>query len=317
MPVDAAIGTLLTMLADSGRPSLAAGTVAEARQGFDLMTIGLRDPATLARVAGTEDVTVDGAAGPLPARVYRPEGRTGLLPTIVFFHGGGFVIGSVETHEDHARLLCARVGAVVLSVDYRLAPETRAPEQAADCWAALRWAVEHLDSLGGDPARVAVGGDSAGGNLAALTAIAARDAGSPLAAQLLLYPAVDFDPEAPYASRTDNADGFFLTSEDMLWFGGHYLPEGADPRDPALSPMHADLAGVAPAIVATAEYDPLRDEGEAYAAALERAGVPVVQRRYDGLIHGFFGLGVLSPAAAEAVEELCSDLARLLGEGDR
>jgi len=312
VPVDPAIGSMLQALADMGAPSLATGDVAGARQRFSFMTTGLRDPATMARVASTEDIAVPGAAAPVRARVYRPEGRPQALPTLVFFHGGGFVIGDIDSHDDQARLLCARADVVVLSVDYRLAPEAKAPAAARDCWAATQWAVEHVAELGGDPARVAVGGDSAGGNLAALVAIAARDAGVALAAQLLLYPSVDFNPDADYPSRTDNGDGYFLTAEDMLWFAGHYLPEGGDPADPSFSPAYADLTGVAPAIIATAEFDPLRDEGEAYAGALEKAGVPVVLRRYDAMVHGFFGFGLLSPAAAEAVEEICAELASML-----
>ena len=157
-------------------------------------------------------------------------------------------------------------------------------------------------------------GDSAGGNLAAAVCLDLRDSGPRIAAQLLLYPATDFEEESTHPSREQNAEGYFLTVDDMRWFGEQYVPEGADRRDPRLSVLHAaDLSGLPPAVVATAGYDPLRDEGEAYAAALAAAGVPVVQRRYDGLIHGFFGLAPVSPAAAEADRELCADLKGLLG----
>ena len=164
--------------------------------------------------------------------------------------------------------------------------------------------------------RLAVAGDSAGGNLAAAVALAARDAGSPLKAQLLLYPAVDFVPGEDHPSRVENATGYLLTADDMQWFGDHYLSDVAHAEDPRASVLKApDLAGVAPAVVATAEFDPLRDEGDAYAAALEAAGVQVVRHRYDGLIHGFFGLGPISPACAAAVSELCADLKGLLSPG--
>jgi acetyl esterase len=200
----------------------------------------------------------------------------------------------------------------VVSVDYRLAPEHRFPAGYDDCLAATRWASEHAGDLGGDAERVAVAGDSAGGNLAAAVALAARDTRLPLAAQLLIYPAVDLDPDGDYPSRVENADGYLLTAADMEWFGAHYLDDDQR-RDPRASVLHADdLAGVAPAVIGVAEYDPLRDEGEAYAKKLSDAGVEVVLHRFDGLIHGFYGLGLVSPAAAAAVTTLNNDLATLL-----
>jgi acetyl esterase len=202
---------------------------------------------------------------------------------------------------------------VMVSLDYRLAPETQFPGAVQDSYAALQWVAEHVGELGGDPNRLAIAGDSAGGNLAAVTALLARDAGPQLCAQLLIYPVVDFDPDESYASRIDNAEGYFLTSDDMAWFSGNYVPEGADPHDPRLSPLRAaSLAGLPPAVVLTAEFDPLRDEGEAYAAALQDAGVEVHHHRFDGLIHGFFDLGLLSAACAKAVEVGCADFATLL-----
>jgi len=315
MPLDPAIAGVLSLLASLERPTLSSGTPEAARAAFRFSTVGLRQPATLAPVRAVEDTTVPGADGPLRARIYRPEGD-GPVPALVFFHGGGFVIGDIDTHDDQARLLCRDAGVVVLSVDYRLAPEHPFPAGYDDCLAATRWAGDNLAALGGDD-RLAVGGDSAGGNLAAAVALACRDGGPRLAAQLLIYPGVDFEPDAPFPSRVDNADGYFLTVDDMTWFGDHYLPPGADRRDPRAAVLHApDLGGVAPAVLATAEFDPLRDEGDAYAAALAAAGVPVVHHRYDGLIHGFFGLGVVSPAAAAATLELCRDLRGVL-EGSR
>ena len=310
MPLDPVIASVLDMMAASGAKSIASGTPEQAREGFRAMTVGLRDPASLAQVGEVSERTIAGPAGEVPVRVYRPL-ADGPHPTIVFFHGGGYVIGDLDTHDDHARLLCRDVDAVVVSVDYRLAPEAPFPAGLQDCVAAYRWVVEHAADLGGDVTRLAVAGDSAGGNLSAATAVAARDAGLPLAAQLLIYPGVDFVESQDHPSRIENAAGYFLTAEDMAWFGGHYL-QGSAPEDPRASVLRADLTGVAPAVVGTAEYDPLRDEGEAYAAALDRAGVPVVQHRYPGLIHGFFGLGPISPACADATAELCADLKVLL-----
>ena len=312
MPLDPPLAAVLQMMADNNAPSMSSGTPEQAREGFRFMTVGLRDPANLAQVASIEDRTVPGAVGEIPARVYRPA-TDGPHPTIVFFHGGGFVIGDLDTHDDHTRLLCRDVDAVVLSVAYRLAPETPFPGGYEDCLAATMWAVEHAAELGGDPDRVAVAGDSAGGNLSAAVTLGARDAGVRLAAQLLLYPGVDFVEGDDYPSRTENAEGYFLTAQDMAWFRSHYLPDPARGSDPTASVLRApDLSGLPPAVVATAEYDPLRDEGEAYAAALEKAGVPVTARRFDGLIHGFFGLPHVSPACKEANRILCADLKGLL-----
>jgi acetyl esterase len=310
MPVDAGIQRMLASLAAHGHRGLAAGTPESARAAFRLLTVDLRRPETVVPVASVEDLTLPGPAGDVPARVYRPA-ATVPQPTVVFFHGGGYVIGDLDTHDNQARTLCRETSAVVLSVGYRLAPEHPFPAGLEDCEAATRWAAAHVNELGGDADRLAVAGDSAGGNLAAVVARRARDAGAPpLAAQLLIYPGTDHAGD--YPSRTENAEGLFLTLEDMRWFSAHYVGT-ADRTEPDLSPvLAADLAGLPPAIVVTAQYDPLRDEGEAYAHALERAGVPVVLRRFDGLIHGFFDLGALSPAAAEAVRETCAELRRAL-----
>jgi acetyl esterase len=303
MPLDPPIQNMLAMLESMGSPSLVSGTPEAARNGFRALTVDLRQPEAVVPVAGVEDRELPGATGPLPARVYRPEG-SGPVPTVLFIHGGGFVIGDIDTHDNQCRTICRDVGAVVLSVGYRLAPEAPFPAAVEDCVAALSWTAEHISELGDDPGRLAIAGDSAGGNLAAVTALHARDAGGPaLAAQLLIYPGTDFREGTRYPSRA---------AEDMRWFSGHYVG-GADPEDPRLSPIASDsLAGLPPAVLVTAEFDPLRDEGEAYARALEQAGVPVTHMRYDGLIHGFFDLAPLSPAAAEAVRETCASLRGLL-----
>jgi acetyl esterase len=312
VPLDPSIAAVLQLMADSGAPPMSQGSPPEARAAFRFMTVDLRDPSVLAEVGSVTDATVPGRAGPVPARIYRPA-TDGPHPTVLFFHGGGFVIGDLETHDDHARLICRDVDAVVVSVDYRLAPETPFPGGYEDCLAATLWAVEHAAELGGDPERVAVAGDSAGGNLSAAVTIGARERGVRLAAQLLIYPAVDFVDSDDHPSRTQNAEGFFLTEADMRWFGDHYVPDPGRRSDPYASVLrHPDLAGLPPAVVGTAEYDPLRDEGEAYAAALEKAGVPVTARRFDGLIHGFYGLPHVSPAAAEAIRLMNADFRALL-----
>jgi acetyl esterase len=316
VPLDPQLAAVLDLLATSGTPmSMVQSTPEQAREGFRAMTVGLRDPATLAPVASVTDRTIAGPAGDLAIRVYRPNDVVGPMPTVLFFHGGGFVIGDLDTQDDHARLICAEVEAVVVSVDYRLAPEHPFPAGFEDCLAATRWVGEHIGELGGDAARIAVSGDSAGGNLAAAVALAVQTTGPALAAQLLLYPGVDFrEDDDLHPSRVENGEGLFLTAEDMRWFRAHYLADEASALHPRATLLLADdLAGAPPAVVGTGEYDPLRDEGEAYAKALEDAGVKVVLHRYDGLIHGFFGMGALSPACAAAAKDLCAELRNLLG----
>ena len=308
MPLDPQIAAILPLLA--GAPGLTGGTPEAARAGMRLMTVDMRDVTKLPPVLSTEDVTYPAPEGARAARIYRPDAR-GPVPTILFIHGGGFVIGDIDTHEDQARLLCAEVGAVVYSVDYRLAPEDPFPAGHLDCVAAFRHVVDIVAELGGDADRIAVAGDSAGGNLSAGVAIAARDEGLPLKAQLLIYPATDFS-ENEWPSRVDNAEGYLLTAADMTWFAEHYAPDATDTARAHVID-HPELEGLAPAVIATAEYDPLRDEGEAYAAALEKAGVRVIGTRYDGLIHGFFGLHTLSAGAKQANLAICADLKELLG----
>ena len=314
MPVDPQIAAILQLLESAGTPSLSSGTPEQARAAFRFTTVDMRDPQTLAEVASVDNQQIEGPAGPIPVRIYRPSG-TGPAPTVVFFHGGGFVIGDLDTHDDHGRLLSRDLDAVVVSVDYRLAPEHKFPAGFEDCLAATRWVAEHVAELGGDADRIAVAGDSAGGNLAAAVSLAAREENLPLRAQLLIYPGVDFrDDEALHPSRVENGEGLFLTAEDMRWFQSHYIQDPEHVTDPRASVLLAeDLTGLPPAVVGTAEYDPLRDEGEAYAKALEEAGVKVVLRRYDGLIHGFFGMGTWSPASGAAAKDLCEELRTLLG----
>lgn len=317
MPVDPVIQSLLDVLEAMGAPPMSEGTPERARAAFRKLTVDIRQPSQVMDVGAVEDTTVPGGAGEIPARIYRPDTDAAGAPTVLFAHGGGWVIGDLDTHDNQARAICAGVGATVVSIDYRLSPEHRWPAAVEDAVAAYRWMVEHVAALGGARDRLGVAGDSAGGNLAAITAIAARDAQLPLAAQLLVYPGVDFSGDWP--SRRTNADGYFLTLADVRWFAQHYLgvtEDEADPAmlvDPRLSPLHADLAGVAPAVVVTAEFDPLRDEGDAYASALEQAGVAVDHLRAEGLIHGFFDMFTFSAAAQQAVDEALRIFAKRLG----
>jgi acetyl esterase len=313
MPVDPQIAAILALMEQLGAPALSDGTPEQARAGMRTMTVDMRDAASLAAVRSTEDSTLPGPAGDIAIRVYRPE-ADGPVPTIMFFHGGGFVIGDIETHDDQARLLSRDVAAVVVSVDYRLAPENKFPAGFEDCLAATTYVADHIDDFGADSSRLVVAGDSAGANFAAAVAIACRDAGGPaLAAQLLIYPVVDFAEGGPYPSRVENAEGYFLTADDTAWFDLQYVPDDFDVTDPRASVIKVeDVGGLPPAVVGTAEFDPLRDEGEAYAERLREAGITVVVHRFDGMIHGFYGMGGVSTAAAEAVRTLNADLRALV-----
>jgi acetyl esterase len=308
--LDPATGALLSFLAAAGAPPMWEQTPEEARQGFRTLAVDLRDDSLLPPVRAVEEIEVPGGAGPRPARVYRPE-HDGPLPTVLFLHGGGFVIGDLDTHDLACRTIAVESRAVVVSVDYRLAPEHPFPAAVEDTLAAADWMVGRLEELGGSD-RTGVAGDSAGGNLAAVAAQHLRDAGHALTAQLLIYPATDMGAETE--SARENAEGYFLDAATMAWFGDQYAgPGGADAvdlTDPRLSPAHGDLTGLAPAVVVTAQFDPLRDDGDAYARKLEAAGVPVHHRQFAGLIHGFVDMGRHSPAADEAVRETC----RLFGE---
>jgi acetyl esterase len=269
-------------------------------------------------VANVADTGVKGATGALPARVYRNSPDTS--PTVVFFHGGGWVAGDLETHDRQARLLAIETGAVVVSVDYRRPPETRFPGAFEDALAAVGDIFERIAEFGGDNRRVGVAGDSAGGNLAAAVAIACRDAGIDLAAQLLVYPVTDVAgnyadaaANARFPSRAENAEGYFLSRAVMQWFCGHYLEHEKHGTDWRVSPLRAaNLAGVAPAIVCTAWFDPLRDEGRAYADALAAAGVTTRHYRGAGLIHGYFGLGDASETARREAQGARADFKGLL-----
>jgi acetyl esterase len=302
MPIDPDLAGLIALL-EAGTP-MPEQTPEEARASFRRLTVGLRKADALVDVGAVVDAVVPGAAGDLAARVYRPEGE-GPFPTVVFFHGGGFVIGDLDTHDNLARTLCRRTTSVVVSVAYRLAPEFPFPHAVDDCVAATRWIQAHLEAYGG-AARLAVAGDSAGGNLAAV--VTQQVPG--LFAQLLIYPTTDGE-NGDHPSREENGSGYFLDVPTMEWFMHHYGPQ--DPEDPRLAPLQRrELDDLPPAVVVTAELDPLRDEGEAYAAALEKAGVPVEQHRYDGMIHGFMDMGAYSAAALAATEDAIDLFASIL-----
>jgi len=309
MPLDPQAGELLELMADVALVPGGAVGVDELRAQIESFALARREDAE--PVAHVEDRTLPGPAGPIPVRCYRPGDETD-LPVVVYLHGGGWVIGSIETHDATCRGLANAVDAVVVSVDYRLAPEHPFPAGLDDAFAATRGVADHAAELGGDPARIAIAGDSAGGNLAAVVALLARDAGGPaLCHQLLVYPVTDYEFDSP--SMRDNATGYFLETDSMRWFFDQYVDPGSGehPEDWRVSPQRrSDLAGLPPAFVITAEYDPLRDQGEAYANRLVEAGVSVELRRYDGMFHGFFGMRdlldsarVASDAAAGALRE--------------
>lgn len=262
-------------------------------------------------VASVEDRTITANGAQIPVRIYRPESGPAVKPALVWFHGGGWVIGSLDGSDFGCRIMANASGCTVISVDYRLAPEYKFPTAVDDCLAVTKWVAENGPELGVDGARIAVGGDSAGGNLAAVVSQLARDGGGPaIAFQALVYPVTNYDFST--ASYRDNAEGYLLERDSMEWFWGHYLRSEADGASTKASPLrHTNLAGLPPAIVLTAEFDPLRDEGEAYAKRMRAAGVPVEARRYDGQIHGFFANPAIDDGS-EAARHVGKAVARAL-----
>jgi acetyl esterase len=308
MPLDPQAKILLDQLAAQGGLAVENMTPVEARKSFEAM----RMPFPGEPVARIENRTLPGPRGALPVRIYTPEATRAPAPAVVYFHGGGWVIGSPDTHENLCKALANRARAVVVSVDYRLAPEHRFPAAAEDCYAAAHWVAGHGAEIGVDGGRIAVAGDSAGGNLAAVVALMARNLGGPaLRQQTLIYPVTDADFETP--SYRQNAEGYLLTRDAMRWFWDHYVPDTARRSDPYASPLRAEKFGELPrALVVTAEYDPLRDEGESYAARLRDAGVPTELSRYDGQIHGFVSMLDVLDAGKRAVDQIGAALRRAL-----
>ncbi|MXX47034.1 MAG: alpha/beta hydrolase [Chloroflexi bacterium] len=290
---------LLAMLEEAGGPDISEQTPEEARvaiAGFAAMQAGAPEPARV------EDRTVPGPAGDIPVRVYASEGDN--LPVVMYFHGGGWVLGDIESHDGTCKQLLAELGdAVVVSVHYRLAPEDKYPAAADDCYAAAAWVAENGGQIGADGSRMAVCGDSAGGNLSAVVSQMARDKGGPaIAAQVLHVPVTDHNYS--YPSYTENAEGMLLTRDSMVWFWDHYLPNAEAGQEAYASPIKAaDLSGLAPALIQTAEFDPLRDEGEAYGAAIEAAGGDVTVHRYDGVVHDPFMMFAVIPTGIECLKE--------------
>jgi acetyl esterase len=298
------IRSLLDQQATSGRPPLHHQSVEQARAFHVADAAALTGPP--APGAAVADRLVPGPAGELPVRVYTPEGSPP-FPIVVFFHGGGWVVGTLDTYDPLCRALAASTPAVVVSVDYRLAPEHRWPAAVEDAYAATEWASRNAAALGGAQHRLAVAGDSAGGNLAAVVALGARDRGGPaIAFQLLVYPVLDAAGDT--ASWREYADGYHLTADGMRWYWDHYLG-GADGAAPDASPLRAAfVGGLPPALVIGAEYDILRDEGEAYAARLAGAGVDATASRHAGVVHGFVRWRAVTGAAEDALQEAAAAL---------
>jgi acetyl esterase len=309
MPLDPAAKEMMEQLQGAGGMRIEEMSPSEARQAFSAMSAldGER-----VEVGSVTDGEATGPAGAVPLRIYRSRDGAD-LPVVLYFHGGGWVIGSLDTHDNTCRRLAMAADCAVVSVDYRLAPEHPYPAAAEDCMAALRWVDENAATLRVDRAKIAVAGDSAGGNLAAVVAQMARDTGGPAVRfQLLIYPATDATCELP--SMQENAEGYFLTRDGMRWFWHHYLGDPAAVRAPYNSPLCAqDLSGLPPAYVITAEFDPLRDEGEAYARRLSASGVSVRLRRYDGMIHGFVSMTGFLPQGLEAIRDAGASLRMAFG----
>ncbi|MER2107578.1 MAG: alpha/beta hydrolase [Solibacillus sp.] len=305
MKLDSQAQFLLEQMDAAGAPPMSSLSPEEARSTTDFSALaGIPE-----EVGKVENRTIPGPGGEIPVRIYTPEGE-GPFPSLVFYHGGGWVIGDLDTVDVPCRLLTNRANCVVVSVDYRLAPEHKFPAAADDAYAAAKWVVENGPSIQVDSSRVAVGGDSAGGNLAAVVSLLARDKNEiDLAYQLLIYPVTNYSYET--VSYRDNADGYLLTKDSMVWFWDHYLRDAEDGKNPYASPLRTeDLSSLPPTLVITAEFDPLRDEGEAYAQRLKEAGVQVEKTRYNGMIHGFFWMPGALEQGMQAVNQAADALKR-------
>ncbi|MDT7600389.1 MAG: acetyl esterase [Pseudonocardiales bacterium] len=302
MPLDPRFRALLDALAEAGATPIVRGTAARTREHYRTLAMSRRGPDFVPEpVATVVDLEIDGPGGALRVRIYHPTGDRGRAVT--YLHGGGWVLGDLDTHDPVCRRVANAVGAVVVAVDYRLAPEHPHPAPLHDSLAGLAWTAGRWPER-----RLGVAGDSAGASLAAAAALHQRDTGGPLAAQLLFYPATDPSLRSP--SVTGNGEGYFLTRSDMEWFYSQYAP---DLTDPSVDLLRADVAGVAPAVVATAEFDPLRDEGDAYAGRLSAAGVPVTHLPGPGLIHGYAAFFGVVPAAEERGQQALAAFGDLLG----
>lgn len=305
MMLDPQIAQIITAL-DAGFPPVHTMTGAQARETIRSRFVA---PETPEQVGEVRDSTVRGPGGGIGVRIYRPAAMTGPVPTLVYAHGGGFVFCDLDSHDGLCRAFTNSIPAVVVSVAYRLAPEHRWPAAAEDVFAVTQWAARNADALGGDANRIVVGGDSAGGNLAAAAALMARDRGAPtLAAQLLIYPMIS--PTCDTESYRTFGEGFYNPRPALQWYWDQYVPSATDRQHPYAAPLTADLRGLAPAVVVTAGHDPLRDEGRAYGDALESAGVAMTRMDFEGGIHGFMTMPMLE-LAQQARKEVCSHLAAL------
>ncbi|MBP1821979.1 alpha/beta hydrolase [Mycobacterium sp. OAE908] len=306
MSLDPQIAEIIEAL-DAGFPPVHTMTGAQARAAIRSRFVA---PAAPEEVGEVRDANVHGPAGDIAVRIYRPASMSGPVPTLVYAHGGGFVFCDLDSHDGLCRSFANLIPAVVVSVAYRLAPEHQWPAAAEDAFAVTQWAARNVDALGGDPKRIVVGGDSAGGNLAATTALMARDHGAPsLGGQLLVYPMIA--PNFATASYLEFGNGFYNPRPALQWYWDQYVPSPADRRHPYAAPMNADLHGLPPAIVIIAGHDPLRDEGIAFSKALEDADVAVTRLIYDGGIHGFMTMAALSLAHRARIE-VCGELSALL-----
>ena len=312
--LDPDIVRVLDVVAGLNAPKYQDVGAEQARRQFDAVAAVRTQRHGVEPVKAVEDRTIPGPAGAIPVRIYWPDTADGggALPVVLFVHGGGWTVGNIGSYDAQARATCNRTGALLISVEYRLAPEHPYPAALEDALTALRWTAGHAADLGGDPARIGLWGDSAGGNLAAALTLWARDHGGPaIKAQCLIYPSVDTSRVYPSSERF--AEGYLLTAATSLWFSTNYLPEYALRLEPGASPLLADShAGLPPAVIAVASHDVLRDQGEAYARKLKADGVPVWHRTYPGLVHAFYALGGLSAAAQAAVDEICAQFRRLL-----
>jgi acetyl esterase len=312
MPLDPQVTRLLSVMERTGGKPLSESTAAEARVGdWSRDFVGPTEP-----VADVTHTFIPGPTADLPVRIYTPEG-TGPFPAIVYFHGSAFSVSNIGLADSPHRAIANRTGCVVVAVNYQKAPEHPFPTPMNDAYAATEWVQDNAGLLRVDPLRIGVGGDSAGGNLAAAVCIRAREERGPrLAFQLLLYPAVL--AESSYPSMTENANGYMLSSDDVAWAWQQYVPDEEQRGNPLASPLLAERHDqLPPAIVLTAEYDPLRDEGEAYADKLEAAGVPVVRRRYEGMIHGFLWTAGVIDGSRQLIDDLGKDVRELLANPGR
>lgn len=309
MALDEQAKAFLRELEEAGGPPLNEMTPVEAREALAATVESAGDPEPVGNVTNR---SIPGPLGEIPIRVYTPEGN-GPFPALVYFHGGGWVAGDLEMVDPLSTMLTNRAGAVVVSVGYRLAPEHKFPAPLMDCYAATRWVSDNAAEIGVDPRRIAVGGDSAGGNLAAAVSVVARDSGTPnLALQVLFYPVTNLDYET--SSYRENGDGYFLTTDMMRWFWGHYLESEDIGRDMRASPLlMRDASDLPPTFVVTAEFDPLRDEGEAYAELLREAGNDVTVKRYEGQIHGFVTRCGIMDVGKQAIDDAAARMRLALG----